>query len=142
MMTAEQIELVRRSFAKIEPLVEEAAVLFYARLFELDPDLRSLFKVDIREQGHKLMQIIGFAVDNLDQIDDLVPTLRELGARHVEYGVQDEHYDMVGDALLWTLAKALKTDYTPATNEAWVAVYSLMADSMKGSAPPSPQTAS
>ena len=130
-MTSEQIDRVRTSFEKIKPLVEETAVLFYARLFELDPDLRRLFKIDIREQGHKLMQIIGYAVDNLDRIDELVPVLRELGARHVEYGVKPAHYDMVGAALLWTLGKALKTDYTVEVNEAWTAVYGLMAESMK-----------
>jgi hemoglobin-like flavoprotein len=131
-MTSEQIRLVRTSFERIKPLVEETAVLFYARLFEMDPTLRRLFKIDIREQGHKLMQILGYAVDNLDRLDDLIPTLRELGARHVEYGVKDENYDTVGVALLWTLEKALKTDYTAETNEAWTAVYRLLADSMKG----------
>ena len=132
-MTSEQIELVRSSFAKIVPLSEEAAVLFYARLFEGDPDLRRLFKIDIREQGDKLMQMIGLAVESLDSMDEFVPILRELGSRHVHYGVKDADYDKVGDALIWMLEKALKTDFTPQTREAWTIVYGLLADAMKGS---------
>ena len=79
------------------------------------------------------MQILGYTVDSLDQLDDLVPTLSELGARHVQYGVEDADYDTVGNALLWTLKKALKSEYTPETHEAWTAVYKLIADSMKAS---------
>ena len=133
-MTNEQINLVRKSFLKIGPVVEEAAVLFYARLFELDPELRQLFNIDMLEQGHKLMQILGFAVDKLDKVEELVPTLRELGARHVDYGVKDAHYDTVGTALLWTLEKALKSGYTSETHEAWISVYDLIAESMKSGA--------
>lgn len=133
-MTSHQIELVRTSFAKLEPIVEEAAVLFYARLFELDPSLRPLFQTDIREQGHKLMDIIGFAVDGLDETEKLTPTLRELGARHVQYGVTAANYDIVGDALLWTLQKALKDEYTDEMNEAWAALYNFLSESMKSGA--------
>jgi hemoglobin-like flavoprotein len=133
-MTSDQIELVRISFSKIQPVVEEAAVLFYARLFECDPSLRPLFQTDIREQGRKLMDIIGFAVDRLDEAEKLTPTLRELGARHVEYGVKEDHYDVVGDALLWTLRKALKDEYTDEMNKAWAALYSFLSESMKSGA--------
>ena len=140
-MTSEQIELVTASFAKILPLSEEAAVLFYARLFELDPDLRRLFKIDIREQGQKLMQLIGLAVGSLDTFDELLPVLRELGSRHVHYGVKDADYDTVRDALLWMLEKALKSEFTPEAREAWTLVYGLMADAMKGSDAPSIESA-
>ena len=132
-MTSEQIELIRISFAKIEPLTEEAGVLFYARLFDIDPDLQRLFKTDIRDQGHKLMQVIGVAVENLDRLDELVPTLRELGSRHLQYGVKDAHYKTVGTALIWTLEKALKSEFTTETRVAWRALYNFLAESMKGS---------
>lgn len=133
-MTSDQIELVRTSFAKLQPVVDEAAVLFYARLFERDPSLRPLFQTDIREQGHKLMDIIGFAVDGLDEVEKLTPTLRELGARHVQYGATEGNYDAVGDALLWTLRKALKDEYTNEMNQAWAALYSFLSESMKSGA--------
>ena len=130
-MTREQIRLVRTSFAKLHPVLNEAAVLFYARLFELDPDIRPLFRIDIQEQGQKLMQMLGVAVDSLDRLDELIPELKALGERHVQYGVKDAHYDTVGTALLWTLEKALKEEYTPDMDQAWTAVYTLIANSMK-----------
>jgi len=130
-MTSEQINLVKASFAKIEPLAEEAAVLFYARLFELDPNLRRLFKIDIAKQGRKLMQMLEIAVNGLDCLDELVPAVRALGARHHAYGVEDRDYETVGTALLWTLEQALGANFTAETKEAWTAVYDLLAETMK-----------
>ncbi|MBX3290430.1 MAG: hemin receptor [Acidobacteria bacterium] len=133
-MTDKQINLVKASFERVEPAAEEAAVLFYVRLFELDPDLRPLFKSNIREQGIKLMQMIGLAVNGLDRLEDLVPAVRALGVRHAEYGVEDRHYDTVAEALLWTLEKALGADFTAETKEAWTTVYTLLAETMKDAA--------
>ena len=130
-MTDDQIRLVRESFKKIEPLAEEAAILFYARLFELDPALRRLFKTDIREQGFKLMQMLSLVVDSLSHFEDLIPELHALGARHVDYGVEAHRYETVATALLWTFEKALDDDYTPETQAAWAAVYDLLAQVMK-----------
>jgi hemoglobin-like flavoprotein len=133
-MNSEQIILVKTSFAEIAPLAEEAAVLFYAKLFDLDPDLRRLFKSGIREQGLKLMQMLELAVNGLDRIEELVPVVRALGVRHAGYGVEDCHYETVGKALLWMLEKALRTDFTPETKEAWTIVYDLLAQTMKDGA--------
>jgi hemoglobin-like flavoprotein len=130
-MTNEQIELVKRSFEKIESVAEEAAALFYARLFELDPDLRRLFKGDLAEQGRKLMAMIGMAVRGLDRLDELVPAVRALGARHAVYGVENRHYDLVASALLWTLEKGLGEEFTGRMKDAWTAVYTLLARTMQ-----------
>jgi hemoglobin-like flavoprotein len=135
-MNSKQIELVRASFARIEGVTEEAAVLFYARLFELNPDLRKLFTIDIREQGHKLMDILGFAIAGLDSLDELTPALEALGQRHVGYGVEDSHYETVGAALLWTLKQALKTEYTDEINQAWEALYTFLSETMMGAGKP------
>lgn len=133
-MTNEQIQLVTASFKKIEPIADKAAAIFYDRLFETDPGLRSLFKGDISEQGQKLMQMIGVAVRGLSRIDEIAPALRSLGARHAGYGVSDSHYDTVGATLLWTLGKGLGSDFTAETKEAWAAAYSLLAQNMKDAA--------
>ncbi len=133
-MTNEQVDLVRTSFEKIKPVAEEAAVLFYARLFELDPDLRPLFRGGIREQGLKLMQMIGVAVNGLDRLEVLVPAVKELGVRHAGYGVKDQHYDTVAEALLWTFEIALREDFTTETKEAWARVYGILAQTMKKAA--------
>ncbi len=130
-MTNEQIHLVTASFEKIAPIADEAAALFYGRLFETNPELRSLFKGDLREQGKKLMQMIGVAVKGLSRLDDIVPAVRSLGARHAAYGVEDSHYDSVGAALLWTLGQGLGPDFTSETEEAWAAAYTILAETMK-----------
>lgn len=131
LMTGEQIELVKRSFDKLAPISRQAAALFYARLFYLDPALRGLFKGDMREQERKLMQMIALAVENLERADTLLPTVRALGARHAAYGVEEHHYETVGAAFLWTLEKALRKDFNARTRDAWTAVFGLLAETMK-----------
>ncbi len=130
-MTNEQIQLVTTSFEKIAPKADEAAALFYSRLFEMDPSLRSLFKGDLGEQGLKLMHMIGVAVKSLRRLEELVPALHSLGARHANYGVKDHHYQIVGSALLWTLGKGLGPAFNYETREAWAAAYTLLAQTMK-----------
>lgn len=130
-MTSEQINLVKMSFEKIVPVAEEAGVLFYVKLFKIDPKLRRLFKGKMNEQGLKLMQMIGLAVEGLDRMEEFVPELRELGTRHAGYGVEDHHYETVGVALLWTLEAALGTDFNDQTKVAWTEVYGLLARTMK-----------
>ncbi len=129
-MTPSDINLVKDSFRKIVPIADQAAALFYARLFELDPALRPMFRGDMREQGRKLMAMIATAVAALERLDEIVPAIRQLGARHVAYGVQEEHYATVGAALLWTLEKGLGPEFTPAVKSAWTTTYSLLANVM------------
>lgn len=133
-MTPHQKHLVQTTFAKVAPIADDAAALFYGRLFELDPSLRPLFKTDLNEQGRKLMRMIGMAVNGLDRLDQLVPAVRQLGTRHAAYGVRDEHYDTVAVALLWTLEQGLGSDFTPDVKDAWAAVYSVLAATMKEAA--------
>ncbi len=132
-MTNEQINLVKKSFEKIEPISEQVAALFYAKLFDLEPKLLRLFKGDMNEQGRKLMQVIGYAVESLEHIDEFIPQVRELGARHTKYGVKNRDYESVGTALLWTLEKALGREFNAQTRAAWAAVYELLAATMKNS---------
>jgi hemoglobin-like flavoprotein len=133
-MTGEQITLVQDSFEKVLPIADAAAALFYARLFDLDPKLESLFKGDITEQGRKLMQMIGVAVKSLDRLEQILPAVEALGARHIGYGVREKDYDTVGRALVWTLRKGLGDDFTPQVESAWVEVYSTLAGAMKAAA--------
>lgn len=133
-MTPEQIKLVQESFEKVKPISEKAASLFYGRLFGLDPSLEKLFKGDMTEQGRKLMAVIGTAVNSLNDLEAIVPTVEEMGKRHVDYGVKEEDYDTVGAALLWTLEVGLGDDFTPETKEAWALTYNILADVMKKAA--------
>ena len=106
-MTNEEIELVKASWAKVEPISDVAAELFYGRLFEIDPTLKATFSDDIEEQGKKLMMMINTAVNGLDRLDQIVPAVQALGERHIGYGVNDGHYDTVGEALIWTLGQGV-----------------------------------
>jgi len=133
-MTNEQIKLVQDSFKQVAPIAEAAAQLFYARLFELDPDLELLFKGNLSEQGRKLMQMLGLAVNSLDRMEQLLPVVRSLGTRHVSYGVRDKNYDTVGQALLWTLRKGLGEAFTPDVEAAWSNVYATLASEMQSAA--------
>jgi len=133
-MTSKQIELVQGTWEQVIPLSDQVAVLFYGRLFELKPELKLLFKSDLKEQGAKLMRMITVAVRHLDDLDQLVPKAEELGRRHVAYGVKEEHYAIVGTALLWTLDKGLGDAFTQEVREAWTAAYDLLATVMKNAA--------
>ena len=134
MLTNHQKTLVQGTFSSIATIADDAAILFYQRLFELDPSLRPMFRGDMAEQRKKLMQMITAAVKGLDRLDQLVPVVQSLGRRHVGYGVNDSHYDTVGEALLWTLEAGLGKAFTPEVKEAWAAVYGLLANTMKDAA--------
>lgn len=133
-MSPEKIRLVQESFAHVEPIATDAARMFYDRLFELDPSLRPLFTGDMEEQGKKLMDMIGVAVRGLDRLDDITPAVEQLGVRHQGYGVEPEHYDTVGEALLWTLEQGLGERFTPEVRAAWTETYELLAGVMVGAA--------
>jgi nitric oxide dioxygenase len=129
-MDSTQIALVRTSFAKVEPIAEQAAAIFYDRLFELAPQVRGLFKGSMLEQGRKLMAMLRTITLKLDDLDTLVPAAQGLARRHVAYGAKPEHYAVVGQALLDTLAKGLGDDFTPAVREAWSTAYALLSKVM------------
>ena len=129
-MTPQQIQDVQRTFKQVAPLGEVVAIMFYGRLFALDPELRTMFAENMTEQRRKLLAVLAIAVNGLDRVESLLPTLRDLGHRHVGYGVKPQHYDTVGAALLWTLDQGLGKHFTPEVREAWVAVYGALANTM------------
>jgi len=131
-MTPIQVGLVQESWKQVLPIKDEAAQMFYRRLFELDPSLQPLFKGEMAEQRRKLMAMIGVAVGSLDRVDTLVPALRELGRKHGNYGVQAKDYDTVGAALLWTLEQGLGAQFTPEVRAAWTDTYGVVAATMQG----------
>ena len=122
-MTPEQVAQVQASFAKVVPIANQAAALFYGRLFETAPKVRPLFRGDMESQGEKLMAAIATVVENLATIDAIVPTVQELAKRHVAYGAIPAHYEVVGATLLWTLEQGLGAEFTPAVRDAWAAAY-------------------
>jgi nitric oxide dioxygenase len=129
-MTPQQIALVRESFAKVVPIKEEAAALFYDRLFAIDPSTRPLFRGDMKSQGAKLMAAIAAVVKAFDRLETMLDHLRALARRHDRYGVQEADYASVGAALLWTLEQGLGFDFTPEVRDAWATAYGLLSSAM------------
>jgi nitric oxide dioxygenase len=121
---------VQQSFAKVAPISEQAAVLFYDRLFEVAPSVKSLFPADLTEQRRKLMATLAYVVGGLGDLQSILPAASSLATRHVSYGAKPEHYPVVGGALLWTLEKGLGDDWTPDVAEAWTAAYGTLSDFM------------
>jgi hemoglobin-like flavoprotein len=135
-LTPRQKSLIQDSFAKVEPIADQAAEIFYNKLFEYDPGLKPLFKSDIKSQGRKLMAALKVAVKGLDDLDKLVPVLHQIAGTHVKYGVKVDDYTPVGNALIFALKTGLGPAFTSELKDAWVAVYKLMADVMRAHAYP------
>lgn len=129
-MTPEQIASVRDSFGKVAPIADQAAALFYGRLFETAPETRALFKSDMSEQGRKLMATLAVVVRGLDDLPSLMPAVTRLAERHAGYGVAAAHYVPVGAALLWTLEQGLGEGFTPEVKDAWTTAYGTLSGAM------------
>jgi hemoglobin-like flavoprotein len=140
-MSPEQNALVKETWAKVTPIADAAAYMFYDRLFEIDVTTRPLFKTtNLAAQRRKLIQALTVIVQGLEHLEALVPILADLGRRHAQYGVTDAHYEAVGAALLWTLERGLGSGWTPEVKIAWSSAYALLADVMRGAANESAST--
>jgi hemoglobin-like flavoprotein len=140
-MTPDQVKLVQSSFSKVAPISEQAAVIFYDRLFEIAPKVKSMFPADMTEQRRKLMAMLAAVVGGLGNLEQILPAASALAKRHVSYGAKAEHYPVVGAALLWTLEKGLGDGWTPEVASAWTAAYGTLSGYMISEAYGSPQAA-
>ena len=140
-MTPDQVKLVQQSFAKVAPISETAAVLFYDRLFEIAPQVKAMFPADMTEQRRKLMATLAAVVNGLGDLNSILPAASALAKRHVSYGAKAEHYPVVGAALLWTLEKGLGDGWTPQIAEAWTTAYGTLSGYMISEAYGRPQAA-
>jgi hemoglobin-like flavoprotein len=140
-MAPDQIKLVQQTFGKVAPISEQAAVMFYDRLFEVAPAVRAMFPADMTEQRKKLMSTLAVVVSGLSDLESILPAASALATRHVAYGAKAEHYPVVGGALLWTLEKGLGADWTPQVAEAWTAAYTTLSNYMITEAYGRPQAA-
>jgi hemoglobin-like flavoprotein len=129
-MTPEQVKAIQESFTKVTPISEQAAALFYGRLFETDPALKPLFHGDMKEQGRKLMATLAVVINSLDNLGAVLPAASALAKRHVAYGVKPAHYTPVGEALLWTLQQGLGASWTAELAAAWAAAYGVLSEYM------------
>ena len=129
-MTERQILLVKNSWSYVVVNSEEAGLLFYKRLFEVAPSVEHMFTTDKKEQARKLMNMVTLVVTKLQKLDDILNEVKNLAQRHGKYGAQPAHYKVVGECLLWTLAKGLGERWNKETEEAWIAAYTILSDAM------------
>lgn len=129
-MTPDQVKLVQQSFAKVAPIADQAATIFYDRLFEVAPSVKAMFPSDLTEQRKKLMATLAVVVNGLSNLESVLPAASALAIRHVSYGAKAEHYPVVGGALLWTLEKGLGEAWTPEVADAWTAAYGTLSGYM------------
>jgi nitric oxide dioxygenase len=140
-MTPDQVKFVQQSFAKVVPISDQAAVIFYDRLFEIAPAVKPMFTGDMAVQRGKLMTMLGAVVRGLSNIESILPAASALAIRHVSYGAKAEHYPVVGAALLWTLEKGLGDRWTPEVADAWTAAYTTLSGYMISEAYGRPEAA-
>lgn len=130
-MTSRQVVSVQSSWQHVKGM--DAIVvgqLFYAKLFESNPELRPIFKTALPEQSKKLISMIGYIVARLDKLDDIIIEIENLAQRHVRYGVEEKHYEIVGAALIWTLKNGLSKIWNQELEEAWIACYTTLSSAM------------
>jgi hemoglobin-like flavoprotein len=134
-VTPREQTLIRESWAQVAPIADTAASIFYDRLFELDPSLRTLFsRTDMAGQRRNLMQTLAVVVASIDRLESIVPAVEALGRRHAGYGVEAAHFETVGQALLDTLAIGLGEAFTTEVREAWATAYGILAGVMQSAA--------
>jgi hemoglobin-like flavoprotein len=140
-MTPDQVKIVQESFAKVAPVSDQAATIFYDRLFEVAPSVKAMFPSDMTEQRKKLMATLAVVVNGLSNLEAVLPAASALAIRHVAYGAKAEHYPVVGGALLWTLEKGLGEGWTDEVAAAWTAAYGTLSTYMISEAYGRPQAA-
>jgi len=137
-MTADQCRLICQTFDAVRDQARPLSLLFYGKLFELDPSARPLFHNDLALQGRKLVDTLETITQVLDRFDTVRPRLADLGRQHAGYGVRAEQYDTVTTALLWAIGQALGPDFDAAAREAWksalVAISSAMQEGARSHA--------
>ena len=140
-MTPDQVQLVQQSFSKVVPIADQAAMLFYDRLFEIAPPVKAMFPADMAEQRKKLIGMLAAVVNGLGDLPSILPAASALAKRHVAYGAKAVHYPVVGAALLWTLEKGLGDAWTPEVAAAWTTAYGTLSGYMISEAYGSAQAA-
>ena len=130
-MTPDQRRLVKQTYEPVREMAAPVALLFYGRLFELEPSARRLFHNDLALQGRKLMDTLDVLVASLDDFDAVRPRLSDLGRRHHGYGVRPEQYAAVVTALVWAIGQALGADFDAPTREAWHTVLTVVSGAMQ-----------
>ncbi len=125
-----EADLIRESFRGVAADPVRAAEIFYRRLFEAAPQVRPLFVGDLARQGQMLISTLGVVVAQMQRWDVLAPMVEDLALRHVAYGVQADHYPVVGGALVAMLHDMARPALAAETEAAWAKAYAALSSSM------------
>jgi methyl-accepting chemotaxis protein len=126
-----ELDALETSFDLVAPRAETLVDIFYARLFAAAPAVKPLFAgTDLARQKSMLLSTLVLLRKSLRNLDGIVPTLRSLGSRHVAYGARPEHYPVVGEVLIASMAEVAGPDWRPEYEVAWAEAYSVVAGAM------------
>ena len=129
-MTEKQVQLVQQSWLHVEPVAQQAGMIFYEKLFAAAPQLRPMFKGNLDEQAHKLVTMLGYVVNRLSRINEVIAEVKKLGERHEQYGAKPEHYELVGQTLISTLKAGLADKWNDELQEAWITAFGVLKAAM------------
>lgn len=129
-LSRDDIDLIRESYMQLSADLQRAGDVFYDKLFEIAPETRQLFLQDMTAQAAKLMSTLGLVVSQLQNAEELEPVVRDLALRHLAYGVEAHHYDLVRDALVGMLKTLLSSQMDERVFEAWGRAYDRLASVM------------
>jgi len=125
------VETLEESFDLVAPKGDELISTFYDRLFETAPAVKPLFeKVDMERQRQALLNMLVVLRESLRDLDDIVPDLEDLGARHAGYGARPDHYPVVGQALIGAMSEVAGDAWKPEYTSAWEEAYGVVKDVM------------
>jgi methyl-accepting chemotaxis protein len=125
------LHVLETSFDLVAPRGDELVDIFYTRLFAAAPTVEPLFAAtDLDEQKKKLLATLVLLRKSLRNLDPVVPALRELGRRHVAYGAAPEHYPLVAEVLIASMADVAGDQWRPEHQEAWAAALAVVAGAM------------
>lgn len=129
-MTDRKTLIIKTTWSYVMTQPELTGELFYGKLFELDPTLRQMFPENMEGQMHKLINMITYMVSRLQTLPQIQKDIDAMAIRHTGYGVKDEHYALVGKALLWVLEDRLEGQWDEEAAQAWSELYGIWAESM------------
>src|SRR4051812_19410774 len=124
------INILEESFDAVAPRGDELIEDFYARLFATAPAVKALFPEDMTRQRAMLLSALVLLRKSLRDLDRIVPTLHKLGARHVAYGAKPEHYPLVGQVLIESMATLAGDAWLPEYESAWGLAFNVVAGVM------------
>lgn len=132
-LSSEQLALVAETSDLLQQPDERLSSVFYDRLFEIAPDVRSLFPKDMAPQRRKFVDTLVALLSHASEPGSFKETLAGLAQRHVRYGALPEHYGPVGNALLFALEDRLGDRFTANVKLAWTLLYLDLAAAMSPS---------